>query len=60
VGPGRLYGLAVYFVMSDLVIPFSAAAQRAFSLPVFINVTLVHAFGVGLSVALVARAARPQ
>ena len=55
---GMLYGIVVYFVMSYIVIPLSAANQSAFSMPVFINGTLIHAFGVGLPAALFARAAR--
>ena len=55
---GMLYGIIVYFVMSYVVIPLSAANQGAFSLPVFVNGILIHALGVGLPAALFARAAR--
>ena len=55
---GMLYGIGVYFVMSYVVIPLSAASQGAFSWAVFLNGILVHAFGVGLPAALFARAAR--
>jgi hypothetical protein len=52
-----LYGIGVYFVMSYIVIPLSAANQGSFSLPVFLNGILIHALGVGLPAALFARAA---
>lgn len=52
-----LYGIAVYFVMNYVVIPLSAASRGAFSMPVFLNGILIHAFGVGLPAALFARAA---
>ena len=55
---GMAYGLVVYFVMSHIVIPLSAASQGPFSFPVFVNGILIHAFGVGLPAALFARAAR--
>ena len=54
---GLLYGVGVYFVMNYVVIPLSAAAPGAFSMPVFINGILIHALGVGLPAALFARAA---
>jgi len=56
---GMLYGIGVYFVMSYIVIPLSAANQGSFALPVFLNGILIHAFGVGLPAALFVRAARP-
>ncbi|HJR66132.1 MAG TPA: hypothetical protein VJ802_06860 [Gemmatimonadaceae bacterium] len=55
---GMLYGIVVYFVMSYVVIPLSAANQGPFSLPVFVNGILIHALGVGLPAALFAQAAR--
>jgi hypothetical protein len=55
---GMLYGIGVYFVMNYIVIPLSAANPGSFSMPVFINGILIHAFGVGLPAALFARAAR--
>jgi hypothetical protein len=45
---GLLYGVAVYFVMNDAVLPLSAAGRGPFVLPVFVNGILIHAFGVGL------------
>lgn len=57
---GVLYGIAVYFVMNYVVIPLSAASQGTFSMPVFLNGILIHAFGVGLPAALSARAAQTR
>jgi hypothetical protein len=57
---GISYGIVVYFVMNYVVIPLSAAGQGAFSMPVFLNGILIHAFGVGLPAALFARAAEQQ
>lgn len=55
---GLLYGVAVYFVMSKVVVPLSAAGGGgATPLPVLVNGLLIHAFGVGLPSALFARAA---
>jgi hypothetical protein len=54
-----LYGLAVYGVMNYVVIPMSAIGPRTAPtpLPVLANGLLIHAFGVGVPAALVARAA---
>ncbi|MEO8078793.1 MAG: hypothetical protein ABI818_20890 [Acidobacteriota bacterium] len=58
---GILYGMAAYFVMNRVVIPLSAiGAAQSVAWPVFVNGILIHAFGVGLPAALVARAARPR
>ena len=56
---GILYGIAVYFVMSRVIVPLSAAPPRAGAVPlaVLANGLLIHAFGVGLPSALAARAA---
>ena len=56
---GALYGIAVYFIMTLVVVPSSAIhAVRALpSLPVLVNGLLIHAFGVGIPSALFARAA---
>ncbi len=58
---GALYGIVVYFVMTQVVVPMSAIhAMRGLpSLPVLINGLLIHAFGVGIPSALFARAAAP-
>jgi uncharacterized membrane protein YagU involved in acid resistance len=56
---GILYGLAVYVVMNYVVIPMSAIGPRTAAIPlaVHVNGLLIHAFGVGLPSALVARSA---
>ena len=55
---GLLYGVAAYFVMSRIVVPLSAAGDGGWPpLPVLVNGLLIHALGVGLPSALVARAA---
>ena len=53
---GMMYGIVVYFVMNQIVIPLSAATPGPVSWPVFLNGLLIHAFGVGLPAALFARA----
>lgn len=57
---GLLYGAFTHLVMSYVVVPLSAAPSGAFSLPVFLNGILGHAFLVGLPAALAARAAAPR
>ncbi|HSE65558.1 MAG TPA: hypothetical protein VLB12_01140 [Gemmatimonadales bacterium] len=62
---GPLYGLLVYFIMTQIVLPLSAVAPQHRVLPVIINGVLIHLVGVGLPAALAARAAstsvlRPQ
>ena len=55
---GLLYGVAVYFVMSRVVVPLSALGRGGWPpLPVLVNGILIHAVGVGLPSALFARAA---
>lgn len=56
---GALYGIAVYFVMTLIVVPSSAIhAVRALpSLPVMLNGLFIHALGVGIPSAIFARAA---
>ena len=54
---GVLYGIAVYFVMNDVVVPLSAAGRGPFVLPVFVNGILIHALGVGVPSAWFARLA---
>lgn len=54
---GALYGLVVYAVMNGVVLPLSAAGPPAGD-PLWIALTLaVHALGIGVPVALGARAA---
>lgn len=55
---GPLYGLAVYAVMTFIVIPLSAIGARSPSTSVLLNGLLIHALGVGLPVALTAQAPR--
>ena len=55
---GPLYGLAVYAVMNQVVVPLSAAAVGPTTPAAFVNGLLIHAFGVGLVTALFARAAQ--
>ena len=55
---GIAYGIVVYFVMSYIVIPLSAASRGRFPFRCSSNGILIHAFGVGLPAALFARAAR--
>jgi hypothetical protein len=52
---GLIYGVVVYFVMSYIVVPLSAAPQGRFSLAPFLNGVIGHALLVGLPVALFAR-----
>jgi hypothetical protein len=52
---GVAYGIAVYFFMRYLVLPLSAVGSLGFSWPAFINGILIHAFGVGLPIAVIAR-----
>lgn len=54
---GPLYGLAVYVVMNEVVVPLSAAAHGPKPWPVLVNGLLIHALGVGLPAALAAHAA---
>ncbi len=51
---GPLYGVLVYLVMNQIVIPLSAAVVGLPTLPVVLNGLLIHAVGVGLPSALVA------
>ena len=54
-----LYGLAVYLVMNQIVLPLSAMGRSGPErLPVVLNGVLIHLLGVGLPSALSARAAR--
>jgi uncharacterized membrane protein YagU involved in acid resistance len=49
---GSLFGVAVYFFMNYLVLPFSAVTQSPFSLPLFINGVVGHAIFVGVPIAV--------
>ena len=54
---GLLYGVAVYFVMNYIVIPLSAIGPRTGPAPwaVFLSGLIVHAFLIGLPIALFAK-----
>ena len=52
---GLAYGAAVFLIMTFVVLPQTAVAKPAFSLPMFLNGIIGHALFVGLPVALVAR-----
>jgi uncharacterized membrane protein YagU involved in acid resistance len=52
---GVIYGVAVYFVMNYVVLPFSAAPLARFAVPPFLNGVIGHALLVGLPVALIAQ-----
>ena len=53
---GLAYGMLVYFFMSRIVVPLSAAGKPRLTLPLLVNGLLIHAVGVGLPSALVTRA----
>jgi hypothetical protein len=55
---GPLYGVAVYLVMSQVVVPLSRAELGPRSVAGIVNGVLIHIVGVGLPAALAARAAR--
>jgi uncharacterized membrane protein YagU involved in acid resistance len=54
---GLIYGLAVYFVMTYIVVPHSAYGPRVSPIPlaVSLNGVIGHALLIGLPVALIAR-----
>lgn len=52
---GALYGVAVYFFMNRIVVPFSAAAERPFSLRMIIVGVTIHIFCVGVPISLTVR-----
>ncbi|MGH7753067.1 MAG: hypothetical protein ACREN5_09640 [Gemmatimonadales bacterium] len=55
---GPVYGMLVYLVMNQVVIPLSALGSGSPSLPVVVNGVLIHLAGVGLPAALFASWAR--
>jgi len=52
---GALYGVAVYFFMSRVVLPLSAATRRPFSMKMMIIGVVIHIFCVGLPISLSVR-----
>jgi len=52
---GLLYGAAVYFFMTYLVLPLSAVAASTFHIGLFLNGVIGHALFVGLPISLFAR-----
>jgi|SRR5215207_4104087 len=52
---GMTYGVAVYFAMSYLIVPFTAVRQGAFSWYGLISGLIIHMLFVGLPVALITR-----
>jgi hypothetical protein len=56
---GVLYGLVVYEVMNEVVLPLSNAGAGPRPIPVLVNGLLIHMLAVGLPSALFARAATP-
>ena len=52
---GALYGVAVYFFMSRIVLPLSAAARRPFSMKMMIIGVVIHIFCVGFPISLSVR-----
>lgn len=54
---GPLYGLLLYGLMNDLVLPLSAAPRTPFVASWVVSSVVVHVLVVGLPIALTARAA---
>jgi len=52
---GVAYGVVVYLVMTYVVVPLSASASRAPSMPQFFEGVIVHILCVGIPIALIAR-----
>jgi hypothetical protein len=52
---GALYGIAVFFVMRNLVLPLAGMPPGRFSWPVFLNGITIHVLGIGMPIALIAR-----
>jgi hypothetical protein len=51
---GLAYGVGAFLVMQYVVLPLSAYRVRPLSWPLIANAVLIHAFGVGLPIALTA------
>ena len=52
---GALYGIAVYFFMSRVVVPLSAAVKFPFSVKMMVIGIIIHTVCVGLPISLAAR-----
>lgn len=52
---GILYGIAVYFLMQNVVLPLSAIGRQPFSLQFMLIGVGIHTFTVGLTIALTTR-----
>jgi hypothetical protein len=53
---GTLYGLLVYWVMNLVVLPLSAFPSQVKFVPIVVVTSLiVHAFGIGVPIALASR-----
>jgi len=48
---GLTYGVAVYLVMNNVVLPLSAVPKAPFSLALFLNGVIGHAIFVGFAIA---------
>jgi uncharacterized membrane protein YagU involved in acid resistance len=59
VGWGALYGFLVYWVMNLVVLPLSAFPSQVKFVPILLITSLiVHAFGIGVPIALASRKAQ--
>jgi hypothetical protein len=57
---GPLYGIAVHFVMSQLIVPLTLIGSHPFPpWPIFANLIVAHVFCVGIPTALVSSRATP-
>jgi hypothetical protein len=52
---GLLYGVVVYLVMNQVVLPLSSVAKRPFVLGTAVIMVIIHMLCVGLPIALVTR-----
>jgi hypothetical protein len=52
---GPLYGIVVWCVMNFIILPVSATTRGSTHWPVLLNGLIIHALGVGLPAALIAR-----
>jgi hypothetical protein len=57
---GPLYGIGVWIVMNDFVLPYSRAGAGAHTASAVANGLFIHAFGIGLIAALFAGFAPPS